>query len=158
MAADGQHAAVHVVVRLADDGTVVETTDVDVALEAGTYDAHRDYRPVEFTVGAGEVVPAVEDAVREMTPGDQRTVTVDSADVVGPRREDAVVAVDRERLEARSDVTADPGEFVVSDRGDLGVITAVDGDRVTVDFNHDLAGEPLVFEVRLVDVSEGEKA
>jgi FKBP-type peptidyl-prolyl cis-trans isomerase SlyD len=155
MVEDGQCAVVHLVITLADTDTIVETTDVDVAMAAGTYEPHRDYRPHEFVVGEGEVAGAVEDAVREIEPGQTRTVTVDPEAAFGTWREEAVIEVDRERLEARSDTDAELGKFVLSARGDAGWITAVGEELVSVDFNHELAGERLTFEVRLLEVRDG---
>jgi|GEM_PF-1114824 len=156
MVEDGQRAVVHLVITLAEEETVVETTDVDVAMAAGTYEPHRDYRPHEFVVGEGEVAVAVEDAVRDLEPGETRTVTVDPDAAFGTWREEAVVEVDRERLESRSDTDAEPGKFVLSARGDAGWITAVGEELVSVDFNHELAGERLAFEVRLLEVRDGD--
>jgi FKBP-type peptidyl-prolyl cis-trans isomerase 2 len=155
MVEDGQRAVVHLVITLAEEDTVVETTDVDVAMAAGTYEPHRDYRPHEFVVGEGEVAQAVEDAVRDLQPGETRTVTVEPEAAFGFWREEAVVEVDRDELEARSDTDAELGKFVLSARGDAGWITAVGEELVSVDFNHELAGEPLSFEVRLLEVRDG---
>lgn len=157
MVEDGQTAVVHLVASTTDDGEpadVFETTDVDVAMAAGTYEAHRDYQPISFDVGAGEVPPAVEDAVREMEPGDERTVVADPGDAFGRRREDAVVVLDREIVEANSDTDAEVGSIVGDERGNAGWITDVDERTVTVDFNHEFAGEPVAFEVRLLDVRD----
>lgn len=154
MVEEGTRAAVHLVVRLADDETVLETTDVDTAMSADTYDPHRDYRPAEVVVGAGELAPAIDDALREMEPGESRTVVVEPDDAFGEWHEEAVIEVDRDRLEGRSDTDAEPGQFVLSVEGDAGWVTAVGDDLVTVDFNHELAGERLAFEVRLVDTHD----
>lgn len=155
----GQVAVVHVVAREVTDGepgAVFETTDVDVALETGTYAAHRDYTPIEFQVSHGEVPRAIDDAVREMEPGEERTVIAEPERAFGPRRERAVVEVGRSVLEERSGAEASIGEFVGSESGEIGSITDVDEETVTVDFNHEFAGESVAFGVRLLDVREPE--
>lgn len=153
----GQVAVVHVVARevvAGEPGAVFETTDVDVALAEGVYDAHRDYVPLEFRVGDDEVAPAIDEAVRGLNPGEARTVIAEPERAFGPRRERAVVEVDRAAIEDRSDAEASVGRFVGSESGEVGRITDVDGATVTVDFNHEFAGEPVAFEVRLLDVRE----
>ena len=154
MVETGQVAVVHYTARLAsgpDAGDVVDTTDVDVALAEDAYDGSRDYEPLEFEVGAGEVFDAVDDAVRGMEPGDDRKLSLDPDDTFGPYSDDRVVEVPREGLEERSGVEATPGEIVVSDAGDSGWITEVTEDTATVDFNHELADERLDVELRVLD-------
>ncbi|WP_255151102.1 FKBP-type peptidyl-prolyl cis-trans isomerase [Halorarius halobius] len=152
--ADGDTAVVHYVVRLADGGPVVDTTDVDVALETGVYHDHCDYQPLSFEVGAGEVPSVIDEAVRGMARGEERTVAVAADEAVGPRSEARVVEVPRGDLETRSGRDARPWRLVGTDTGEVGWITDVDDDTVTVDFNHDLAGERLAVELRLLDVRE----
>ncbi|MFC7097436.1 FKBP-type peptidyl-prolyl cis-trans isomerase [Halobaculum marinum] len=151
----GRIAIVHLTGRLADGddaGEVFETTDVDVALEEGVYHDHRDFVPLEFRVGEGHVIPGVDEAVRGMEPGETKTVVLDPEDAYGARDDDAVVTVDREELEARSDTTAAVDDLVRSERGDVGWIVAVDDAEATVDFNHELAGRRVEFEIRVLEV------
>lgn len=156
MVEPGRIAVVHVEARTAggedaEEGAVFETTDVDVALESGTYDPHRDYEPLEFRVGADEVPPAVDRVVRELSVGDERTVTADPEEAFGPRDEGAIVKVDREELRDPEGPAAAVGEPVETETGEIGWITDVSGDDVTVDFNHEFAGDPVTFVVRLLD-------
>jgi FKBP-type peptidyl-prolyl cis-trans isomerase 2 len=154
MAKQGDIAVVHFTGRIAggeDAGEVFDTTDVDVAMETGIYHGHRDYKPLEFRVGERKVVPGLDDAVREMAVGDERTVTVDPERAFGERDEEKVVQFPRADLEGRSDVTAEPGELVRSETGDTGWIVEVGDETVTVDFNHELAGVPVEFDVKLLN-------
>ncbi|WP_158056700.1 FKBP-type peptidyl-prolyl cis-trans isomerase [Halorussus halophilus] len=154
MTSEGEIAVVHLTGRIAageDVGEVFETTDVDVALDEGVYHDHRDYKPLEFRVGEGKVVPGLDEAVETMRVGEERTVRVGPEKAFGERNDEKVVEVSREELEARSDVTAEPGELVRSEAGDTGWITDVGEEMVTVDFNHELAGVPVEFELKLLD-------
>lgn len=155
MVENGDVAVVHYVVRIAggdEGGAVVDTSDVDVALREDVYHGHRDYKPATFEVGAGEVFPAVDDAVRGMDVGDERTVTLEASEAFGDRTARRVVEVPRGELETRSGRDARPWRLVQSETGEIGWITDVDDESVTVDFNHDLAGECLEVELRLLDV------
>ncbi|WP_435344310.1 FKBP-type peptidyl-prolyl cis-trans isomerase [Haloarchaeobius sp. HRN-SO-5] len=161
MAEPGDTAVVHYVGRIAagdEEGAVVDTSDVDVALESGVYRAHRDFKPLSFEVGAGEVLPPIDEAVRTMDAGEERTVTVAPDEAFGERDDERVVEVPRGELESRSGRDARPWRIVQSETGEMGWITDVSEDTVTVDFNHDLAGAPLEFELRLLEVhgSDGE--
>ncbi|MFW5948848.1 MAG: FKBP-type peptidyl-prolyl cis-trans isomerase [Halolamina sp.] len=134
-----------------DAGEVFETTDVDVALEEGIYHGQRDFKPLEFRVGEGHVVPGLDEAVQGMSEGEEQTVVLDPEDAYGTVDERAIVTVPIAEIEARSDTTAAVGELVESERGELGWITAVDETDVTVDFNHELAGHTVEFEIRLLE-------
>lgn len=147
--------AVHYVARLAgdgDDGPVVDTTDVDVALTEDAYFGSRDYEPLEFVVGSGDVLPVVDDAIREMESGETRTVVVEPEDGFGPRSEANVVEFPRSVLEERNAAEAEVDELVVTETGEAGWISSVSEDTVEVDFNHELAEERVAFEIRLLDV------
>ena len=153
----GKTAVVHYVARLvegADAGEVVDTTDVDVALESGVYHGHRDYEPLSFEVGDGEVLPGIDSVVQEMDRGEERTVVLDPEEAFGARSDEDVIAYPRAELEDRSDAEAAVGELVTTDTDETGWITAVVEETVTIDFNHELAGEPIEFEVRVLDVKE----
>jgi len=155
MASEGEIAVVHFTGRIADgddEGKIFDTTDVDVALDEGIYHDNRDYKPLEFRVGEDTVVPGLDRSVREMDVGEERTVEVEPEGAFGDCDETKVVEIPRADLEARSGVTAEPGELVRSEDGETGWITDVDDDTVTVDFNHELAGLPVEFDVKLLDV------
>lgn len=155
MVESGRTAVIHYTARMADGpdaGEIVDTTDVDVALESGIYEGHRDYQPVSFEVGAGEVLQGLEEAVLEMEQGARRTVEIPPEKGYGDHSAESIVTFPRSEIEARSDVTASEGELVTADTGQSGWITAVDEDTVTVDFNHEFAGERLEFDIHVVDV------
>ena len=154
MVEPGEIAIVHLTGRLVDGpeaGEPFETTDVDVALEEGIYHDRRDFKPLEFRVGEGHVLPGIDEAVQAMDEGEEKTVVLDPENAYGAVDEAAIVSVPREEIEARSEATAEVGEFVESETGDYGWITAVDDGTVTVDFNHELAGERVAFEIRLLE-------
>jgi FKBP-type peptidyl-prolyl cis-trans isomerase SlyD len=139
-----------------DDGDVFETTDVDVALEEGIYHDQRDFKPLEFRVGEGHVLPGLDAAVQAMDEGEETTVVLDPGEAYGVVDQDAIVTVPRDEIEARSDATARVGEFVRSETGEYGWVTDVDETSVTVDFNHELAGERVAFHIRLLETHASE--
>ena len=151
----GRIAVVHFVGRIEtgeDTGEVFDTSDIDVALAEGIHHGQRDYKPLEFRVGAGEVLDGIDDAVAKMDRGETRIVRVEPERAFGPSDEANVINFPRAELESRSDVTAAEGELVKSENDEIGWITDVANDVVTVDFNHELAGQSIEFELRVLDV------
>jgi FKBP-type peptidyl-prolyl cis-trans isomerase 2 len=154
MVEPGEVAVIHFVGRIAegeDAGEVFDTTDVDVAMEEGVYHDYRDYKPLEFRVGEGKVVPGLDEAVENLAVGESATVRVEQEEAFGEHDDDLVVEVSRGEVEVDDGAAVEPGSLVRSDAGDTGWITAVDGDTVEVDFNHELAGETVEFEVEVLD-------
>lgn len=160
MASEGEIAVIHFTGRVTageDEGEVFDTTDVDVALEEGIYHDHRDYKPLEFRVGEGKVVDGLDDAVQEMEVGEEQTVRVEPERAFGEYDDETkVIEIPRQDLEARSDAAAEPGSLVQSENGDTGWITEVGDETVTVDFNHELAGQPVTFDIKLLDYYKDE--
>ncbi|WP_265110413.1 FKBP-type peptidyl-prolyl cis-trans isomerase [Halosolutus halophilus] len=155
----GQIAIVHLTGRLVDGpdaGQIFETTDVDVALEEGIYHDNRDFKPLEFRVGEGHVLPGIDEAVQGMSEGNTRTVVLDPESAYGTVDESAVVTVPRDEIEARSDTTAEVNELVESKTGEVGWIVDVADDEVTIDFNHELAGERVEFEINVLETHGSE--
>ena len=122
--------------------------------DGSVFDSSTERGPLELTVGQGQVIPKFEQALTEMEPGDERTVTIPAADAYGPRRPELLIDVDREQLPPNIQPT--PGQHLQVRRedGETAVVTVADVSeaRVTLDANHPLAGEDLTFDLRLVDV------
>lgn len=126
-------------------------------LEGGeVFDSSRDGEPLEFTLGAGEVIRGVERAVEGMAVGETKTITVPPEEAYGPQHDDQVVVVDRSSLPA--DLEPEVGMVMEASSTGKGVIAyvtiiEVDGDRVTLDANHELAGKTLNYEITLVEIA-----
>lgn len=155
MVEPGEIAAVHYTARMVDGdeaGEVVDTTDVDVALETDVYHGHRNYEPLSFEVGADEVLSGIDETVQDMERNETRTVVLSPEEAFGHRTDENVVDYPRNDIEGRSEVEAEVGELVTTDADQSGWITDISEETVTVDFNHELAGERLEFEIRVLDV------
>jgi peptidylprolyl isomerase len=89
-----------------------------------------------------------------MEAGAKSTVTIPVADAYGPRRDDAIQQLDREKVP--SGIELEVGTQLQARTADGGMlpitVVGVDEQSVTVDANHPLAGKDLVFDVELVEV------
>jgi len=120
--------------------------------DGAVFDSSEGREPLTFVVGMGQVIPGFERAIMGLEPGDSTTVTIEPEDAYGPHFDELRHDVSLE------DFATDPyvgGEVnLIAPDGDemRGRIVGVEGDKVTLDFNHPLAGQELVFEVTLVGV------
>ena len=138
-AKNGDTVQVNYTLKLAD-GTVIESS------------AGRE--PLEFTLGAGQMIPGFEKAVFGMKVGEKKTVTIPVDEAYGPHRDDLVGELPREKLP--SGLTPEVGQQLVMTRPDgekvIVTITSVSDNTVMVDANHPLAGKDLTFEIELVKI------
>ncbi len=80
-----------------ENGTVFDTSDADVAREAGIYNALRGYDPLEFTVGQGQMIKGFDEGVLGMKVGEKKKLTLIAADAYGeydPKKIQAIPRVD----------------------------------------------------------------
>jgi len=111
--------------------------------------------PFAYLHGSGGIIPGLERELAGKSAGDSFKVTIEPADGYGERNEGLVSTVNRDLfggVEALEVGMAFHGE---SDQGThTVVVTAVDGDEITVDANPPLAGVPLSFDVEVLDVRD----
>jgi FKBP-type peptidyl-prolyl cis-trans isomerase SlyD len=121
-----------------------------------TLDSSSGGDPLSYLHGAGNIVPGLENALVGKNPGDKLDVTVAPGEGYGDRDERAVHKVSRDQFPPGAPLQAGM-QFGAEGPDGQPVpvwITAVEGDTVTIDFNHPLAGVPLKFAVQLVDVRD----
>lgn len=124
-------------------------------LEDGTvFDSSVDRDPIQFTIGAGQVIAGFERAVTGMEPGETKTATLAPDEAYGPRREEMVSVVDRSQLP--DDLELRPGQQLAVKQQDgrqfTVTVTELTDSTVTVDANHALAGKRLTFDLQLVAI------
>lgn len=139
-----------------DDGPIFDTTRESVAEEAGLAEEHpdREYTPLTVDVGAGQVIEGLEDALTGLEQGDTPTVTIPPEQGYGEWNEERVQEYDADELKRMlGDQTPEEGAYLETQEGDLGEIVAVGDDVIRVDFNPQLAGETLEFDIEVVDVN-----
>jgi len=150
---EGDYVQVDYIGKL-EDGTVFDTSVKDAAIEAGIHNPNRDYQPLGFTVGAGQMIPGFDKGVVGMAVGENKTLTIPPEEAYGSYQEDRLIPLTIEEL-ATAGITPVVG-LKVTTGGLVGTITNVTDTDVVIDFNHELAGETLVFDVTLVSISEAD--
>ncbi len=124
--------------------------------EDGTvFDSSADRDPLEFTIGAGHVIPGFEQAVVGMSPGDTKRQTIPSENGYGSHNPDMVITVERQQLPAGLNPEIGQELQLMQQNGQPipVVVTDVNDSTITIDANHPLAGQTLVFDIELVEIS-----
>ena len=125
------------------------------SLTDGTvFDSSSGREPLRVTLGSGQVIRGVDDALVGMTPGEEKSVTLDADEAYGPRRPELLHEVERAAIPPEVDVAVGKqleGRDTGGQRLRLTVIDVAD-DKVTLDANHPLAGQDLTFDLQLVEI------
>lgn len=105
--------------------------------------------------GNGNIIPGLEKAIDGKNPGDAFQVRVEPDDAYGPRDDSHIFEMDKEPFDSVKDLAVGMQIPVETDHGvHILTIREINGDKVTVDANHPLAGVTLNFDVRLQDVRD----
>lgn len=111
--------------------------------------------PLAYIHGEGQIVPGLENALEGREKGDKLNVDVVPAEGYGVKHDELVQVVPREAFQGVEDLQPGMQFQGRNDQGAINVtITKIEGDQVTVDGNHPLAGETLHFAVEIADVRE----
>ncbi|HEV7842512.1 MAG TPA: peptidylprolyl isomerase, partial [Pyrinomonadaceae bacterium] len=124
-------------------------------LENGeVFDSSEDGEPLEFEIGSGQVIQGFDEGVSGMTVGDRKSIEIEPADAYGQRVDALIQAVPRQgiNLDREPEVGMRLG-LQLPDGNEIPVtITEVTPDSITIDANHPLAGQKLIFDLKLVNV------
>lgn len=111
--------------------------------------------PLEYLHGAGNLIKGLEDALEGRQAGDKFDVEVASNNAYGDYNDNLVQQVPRDVFVGVDDLEVGMRFLADTEHGPVPVeITAIDGDKVTVDGNHMLAGQDLKFNVEVINVRE----
>jgi FKBP-type peptidyl-prolyl cis-trans isomerase 2 len=124
-------------------------------LDDGTvFDSSLEREPFEFTLGQGMVIPGFEDAVVGMDVGDTKTVNIPTDQAYGPFRDELLVAVERSQVPPNIEPDVGMELQIGTPEGTVTnvTITEMDENSITLDANHPLAGQDLIFEIKLVEI------
>lgn len=107
--------------------------------------------PLSFVEGAQQIVPGLEKVLVTMAAGERREVVVPPEEAYGVREEELVQRVPRADLPIEGEVSVGDQFMTGPDRyAPVVTVVAVEGETVTLDANHPLAGATLHFDVELV--------
>jgi len=110
------------------------------------FDSSLERDPLEFTVGGGQMIPGFDAAVNGMEVKEKTEVTIPCAEAYGEKREDMMQQIPRMQLP--EDMKPEVGQTLVASE-----VTDVNDQMITVDANHPLAGEDLIFEIELLEIN-----
>lgn len=115
------------------------------------FDSNVGGRPLNFTVGAGQLIKGFDNGVVGMRLNQSKTLTLPPGEAYGEVNQSLIVAVPRSDF---GNTSVQVGGAVTTNAGRRGIITALSATTATVDFNPPLAGQTLIFQVRVVSIKK----
>lgn len=131
---------------IADD--VVVSLDYTLTVDGAIVDASEG-DPIEFIQGRRHIIAGLEQAIYGMAINESKNVVVAPEDGYGVSDPEAVIAVPRDEFPPEIPLEVGVRLQVQNDDGSVmtAAINKIEGDIVTLDFNHPLAGKTLRFDV-----------
>jgi FKBP-type peptidyl-prolyl cis-trans isomerase SlyD len=135
---------------------VVVSIEYTLHVDGELLDSSEGQGPLQFLAGYGNIVPGLENEMMGMKIGDSKDVIVQPVDGYGEFDEQAFMQAPRRDFPKDMPIEVDAELNVRDNEGNskYARIESVDGDLVTLNFNHPLAGDELHFHVKVVDLRE----
>ena len=137
------------------DGVVV-SMEYTLHVDGEQLDTSEGQGPLQFLVGYGNIISGLENEMMGMKIGDSKDVVVQPADGYGEFDDEAFMDVPRDQFP--KDMKLEVGaELTVRDNQEnarMAIVDGIEGETVTLNFNHPLAGDELYFHVKVLALRE----
>ncbi|MDI6655690.1 MAG: peptidylprolyl isomerase, partial [Candidatus Hydrothermarchaeota archaeon] len=143
----GDFVKINYIGKIKESGRVFDTTVEQVAKENKIYDEKVQFKAVPIVIGAGHVIKGLDEALIGTEVGEKKIVEIPPAKGYGERDPKLVKVVPLKDFKKQG-LTPAPGMRIEAE-GRIGKVQSVGAGRVRVDFNYELAGKVLEYEVNV---------
>ena len=135
-------------------GDVVKVHYTGKLTNGEQFDSSIGRDPLEFTVGAGQMIAGFDAALPGMNVGDKKTINIAAKDGYGETDETAIIEFPKENVPADMKLEVGQQLTLSNEQGQPFpvVVKEVKDDVVILDANHFLAGKELVFDIELMEI------
>ena len=119
-----------------------------------TFDSSSGRDPLEFKVGNGDVIKGFDEGVTGMAVGEKKTVHIPADEAYGQKEDERIVQFPRGNFPPDMEPEVGMQLNMTNGGGQVIPVTiiSVDVENVTLDANHPLAGQDLIFDIELVEI------
>ena len=137
------------------NGDVVKVHYTGKVQDGEQFDSSVGKEPLEFTVGAGQMIKGFDTGVVGMKVGDKKVVVISAEEGYGERSEEAMIEFPKENVPAEMNLEVGLSLTLQDQEGRPFPVTVTEirEDAVILDANHFLAGKTLVFDIEMVEVN-----
>jgi len=141
--------------RIKDTGAVFDTTNEETAKEEGIFIENKNYGPIPIVVSAGHLLKGLDDALLGMEEGENKIIELTPDEGFGVRKPDLIQLIPLREFR-KQNIKPQVGMNITLE-GHTGKIQSISGGRVRVDFNHELAGKNLEYNIELKEIIEDDE-
>lgn len=136
-------------------GDVVKVHYTGKLTNGEQFDSSTGREPLEFTVGAGQMIAGFDAALPGMKVGDKKTIDIPAKDGYGETDETAIIEFPKENVPADMKLEIGQQLTLSNEQGQPFpvIVKEVQDDIIILDANHFLAGKELVFDIELVEIN-----
>lgn len=145
---NGDFVLVDYVIRVKETNEIIDLTIESIAKREKVVRKDGVYEPILVVLGEGWLSKFVEEELLTLDVGQSKTIEIPPSKAFGERDLKKIKVIPAREL-SKKGITPRIGERVELN-GDVGIIRSVGGGRITIDFNHPLAGKTLVYEITVV--------
>ena len=118
------------------------------------FDSSFGREPLEFEVGSGSMIKGFDNAVNGLAVGEKVSVNIPSAEAYGEHNAELIYKVPKTQLP--DSINPEVGQTLGMQHPEGHnvpvLVTEVTEENITIDANHQLAGQDLVFDIELVEI------
>ena len=139
---------------IAGKGDAVKVHYTGRLLNGTVFDSSEGRSPLGFVLGDGNMIKGFDAAVYGMAVGDQKSVTIPCAEAYGEKRDDMLLDIPMDQVPPSIKPEVGMELSLQNQMGQPVPVTVVhvDDEKITLDANHQLAGEDLIFDITLVSI------
>ena len=140
--------------KQAQSGDTVHIHYTGTLDDGSTFDSSRDRDPLKFKLGQKEVIEGFENACLGMNVGESKDVKIPPKQAYGEYSKELVQEVEKKFFPEDVELTIGQ-EFMIggNEFQTMAKITKIDGEKITLDANPQLAGKTLNFSIEMVDIT-----
>ena len=141
--------------RMAKTGQIFDTTDEAIAKKAGIWESSAIYGPKHALFGSGAIIPGMEEAIIQSQLGKTEDFAIEPQKAFGERSGELVRLIPEKEF-AKQQVQPQPGMILSLDNA-IARVKSVTSGRVVIDYNHPLAGEQVIYSIKVHEVITDDK-
>ena len=134
-------------IKISYEGTFEDGTVFDSSVKEG------NDTPLEFEVGANQVIPALDSAVVGMEKGEEKEFKVQPSEAYGDYNKDLIKEIPKSSLPEGNEPKKGMMLVLNTPEGQQipALITEIGEDSIKIDLNHPLAGKVLNFKIKIIE-------
>ncbi len=138
----------------AKEGDIVRVHYTGKLTNGEQFDSSDGREPLEFTVGAGQMIKGFDHAMPGMSVGEKKTINILPEDAYGLKDEQSVIEFPKSNIPAEMKLDVGMQLQLRNEEGQPFPVTVAEikDDVVVLDANHSLAGKELVFDIELIEI------